>query len=83
MVVGALSSNLYGIPRSTKDVDMVIEIPKQKRIEDLRTELPKNFQLNPQASFELVTGSVKYEITVLKPRYLVELFVVKSRLTRF
>lgn len=78
MVVGALSSNLYGIPRSTKDVDMVIEIPRQKRIEDLRTELPENFRLNLQASFELVTGTVKYEITVSNPKYLVELFLLSD-----
>lgn len=78
MVVGALSSNLYGIPRSTKDVDMVIEIPTQRRIEDLRTELPKNFQLNPQSSFELVTGTVKYEIIVSNPKYLVELFLLSN-----
>ena len=29
MVVGSMSSNIYGIPRSTKDADFVIELGNQ------------------------------------------------------
>ena len=50
MVVGGLSSNVYSIARSTKDVDIVIrlETPGQlRRIEEL---LPARFRFDPQVT---------------------------------
>jgi hypothetical protein len=58
MLVGSFSSNYYGIPRSTKDVDFVIELGA-KRITDLRSYLQDDFSFDPQMAFETFTGTTK------------------------
>ena len=56
MVVGSFSSNRYGVPRATKDADLVLRVVAAQR-ERLFTELPKSFHIDPQVSFEMVTGT--------------------------
>src|SRR5262249_39867376 len=58
MVVGSFSSNYYGIPRSTKDADFVIQFDGPS-FATLTNRLGPDFRLDPQMAFELVTGTTK------------------------
>src|SRR5688572_18480017 len=51
MLVGSFASNLHGIPRSTKDVDFVLELGEHTPSEIAR-QLGAGFVLDPQVSFE-------------------------------
>ena len=75
MVVGSFSSNVYGRPRSTKDADFVIELGQQT-IERLAQEVGPEFQLEPQGSFETITGSTRYELRHRGTAFVVEFFLL-------
>jgi len=51
MLVGSFSSNYYGIPRSTKDIDLVIQVAGEE-IEQLAKELGDEFNRDPQIAFD-------------------------------
>lgn len=73
IIVGGYSSNTYGIPRSTKDVDVVVSIAAS-RLTDLLNRLGPAWKREPQLSFETNTGTTR-EIFELKGTPLkVELF---------
>lgn len=73
MVVGSFSSNRYGVPRATKDADFVLRIVAQER-ERLFAELPAEFQIDPQVSFEMVTGTWRQIIQIPEIPFTIELF---------
>lgn len=73
MVVGSLASNLYGIPRSTQDVDIVIQWAPGT-LPALTSTLGPRFQLDPQMSFETVTGTTRNIVRVTGTAFTVELF---------
>lgn len=73
MVVGSFSSNRYGVPRATKDADLVLRIVADQR-ERLFTELPKSFRIDPQVSFEMVTGTWRQIIEIPEIPFTIELF---------
>lgn len=77
MVVGGLSSNAYGIPRSTKDADIVLAIDG-KALFAMAAELGPDFQLDDQASFEMVTGTLRYHLRVPAIAFEVELFLLSN-----
>lgn len=77
MVVGGLSSNAYGIPRSTKDADIVLAVDG-KALFAVAAELGPEFQLDDQASFEMVTGTLRYHLRVPAIAFEVELFLLSS-----
>ena len=56
MLVGSFSSNFYGIPRATHDADFVVQL-QEGQIRDLMQKLGPAFRLDPQTSFETVTGT--------------------------
>jgi hypothetical protein len=56
MVVGSFSSNRYGVPRATKDADLVLKIETAER-ETLFSKLPESFEIDPQVTFEMVNGT--------------------------
>jgi hypothetical protein len=72
MVVGSLATNFYGIPRSTRDADFVIQIPPP--FASLTERLGANLRLAAQASFEGVTGTVRHRIEAKGTSFTVELF---------
>lgn len=74
MVVGSFSSNFYGTPRSTQDADFVISLALGQSIRELSKYLDASIRLNPQPSFELFTGTTKYELTVDGSAFQIELF---------
>lgn len=51
MIVGSFSSNAYGLPRSTQDLDLVMRIEADE-VERLVAALGPAFALEPQLGFE-------------------------------
>lgn len=77
MIVGSLSSNYYGISRSTQDADLVVAMSPGD-IPQLVTRLGSEFRLDPQPSFECVTMSSRYVLRVSDSDYTVELFLLSD-----
>ena len=73
LVAGSLSSNVYGVPRSTRDADFVIELGSAS-VMSLRTHLPAHYHLDPQIQFESVTATLRNIIRVEGSTFKVELF---------
>ncbi len=72
MVVGSLATNFYGVPRSTRDADFVIQVPPPSAA--LAECLGANLRLTAQAAFEGVTGTVRHRIEARGTPFTVELF---------
>jgi hypothetical protein len=77
MVVGSLSSNVYGIPRSTKDADFVLELGSIP-IERVMQQLGQSYKLDPQMSFETITSTLRYRILHQASAFLIELFLLSN-----
>jgi hypothetical protein len=73
MLVGSLSSNAYGIARSTKDADIVVELGAAS-ITDLVRKLGPEFRLDPQISFETVTGTTRHVVQLTDTPFTIEFF---------
>jgi hypothetical protein len=77
MLVGSLSSNLYGIPRSTQDADFVVQLSGVS-IVDIARRMGARFRLDPQMSFETVTGTHRYVIHASDVEFKIELFLLSD-----
>lgn len=77
MVVGSFSSNRYGVPRATKDADFVLRVVAAER-ERLYAALSPSFKVDPQVSFEMVTGTWRQIIDVPEIPFTIELFELSS-----
>jgi hypothetical protein len=75
MVVGSLASNVHGIPRSTRDADVVIEV-RPGALDALAGALPGSLRLRSQSSFETVTGTLRHLVEVSGEPFVCELFVL-------
>lgn len=73
MLVGSLSSNFYGIPRSTQDADFVIEL-KNVTFNALCERLEPPFRLDRQTTFETVSMTVRHVLHIPDANFKVELF---------
>ena len=73
MLVGSFSSNYYGIPRATEDVDFVIQV-ESNLTADFARILGEQFEAEPQLSFETNTGTQKQEFKVKGTEFKLELF---------
>ncbi|MES2981029.1 MAG: hypothetical protein V4727_01850 [Verrucomicrobiota bacterium] len=73
MVVGSYSSNFYGIPRSTKDADLVIHF-QSGYLEKIAAKLPPEIALDQQGSFEMVTATRKELLRIKDSIFEIELF---------
>ena len=73
MLVGAFSSNAYGIARSTKDADFVVQL-EEGDLTQLMGRLGSDFRLDRQLQMEMITGSVKNVITFQPTKFDIELF---------
>ncbi len=76
-VVGSFASNYYGIPRSTKDADFVIQLASGVN-EEFGRLLGDDFQVDPQLSFETVTGTHRQYIRHRTKRFKIELFILSQ-----
>ncbi len=73
MIVGSFSSNAYGEARATKDADFVVEISEEDRRE-LLARLSPEFEADPQASFETITGHTRQILRIPSIPFEIELF---------
>ncbi|MEO8498766.1 MAG: hypothetical protein ABI614_27195 [Planctomycetota bacterium] len=73
MLVGAFSSNAYGIPRATKDADFVVELAPGE-LSRLAERLGSEYRLDRHTRIETITNSVRNVITYLPTRFDIELF---------
>jgi hypothetical protein len=77
LLVGAFSSNHYGIPRSTKDADFVLQL-KSAVGDDFVRALGEPFDLDPQLSFETTTGTYRQVLKYRGAPFTVELFFLSN-----
>lgn len=77
MVVGGLSSMAYGNPRTTKDADIVLAVDAGG-LDLLADKLGDEFRLDPQGSFEMVTGTSRFHLRVPSVRFEIELFLLSD-----
>jgi hypothetical protein len=73
MLVGSLSSNFWGVPRSTQDADFVLNLGSNS-LKELIEPLGPQFKLDPQISFETVTGTKRNIVSIEATEYKIELF---------
>jgi predicted nucleotidyltransferase len=74
MIVGSLAANFHGIPRSTRDADLVVELNADS-LDRLRAALPPDLTLEPQSAFEGVTGTTRYILRLAGSPFVLELFL--------
>jgi hypothetical protein len=77
MLVGSLSSNLYGTPRATQDADFVVQL-REGVISDLIKLLGPPFQLERQMSFETVTATSRFVLRLADNPFCIELFLLSN-----
>lgn len=77
MIVGSYSSNFYGVARATRDADIVIQTDGDG-MHRLVGELTSTVKLDPQSSFETITGTYRYVVHVLGSTFQVELFLLSN-----
>ena len=75
MVTGGLVSNHYGVARSTKDADIVVQMVPEA-FARFAASLPSALSLQAQTSFEMITGSRRHIITVDGSNFQIELFLL-------
>ena len=77
MLVGAYSSGAYAIPRATKDVDIVLSTHTGAGFDNAISRLEPMFKMDPQISFETITGSRRHILTSRRNKGIqVELFLL-------
>jgi hypothetical protein len=77
LLVGAFSSNHYGIPRSTKDADFVLQLNSAVG-SDFAQALGEPFELDPQLSFETNTGTYRQIVKYRGSPFTIELFLLSN-----
>ena len=77
MVVGSLSSNFYGVPRSTEDADFLVE-SGNRSLQDLMRRLLPEFHIEPQASFEMITMTARHILRAPASGFIIELFQLSN-----
>lgn len=73
LLAGSYSANYYGNPRATRDADFVIQ-RGQGSFDDFLGALGTSFVLDPQMSFETVTGTYRQILEVTGLPFKIELF---------
>ena len=73
MFTGALSANLYGVPRATDDADLVVAFEGFDLVGFARS-LGPDFVLDRQAMIEGFTGTTRHVVRFVPKRFDIELF---------
>lgn len=77
LLAGSFSANYYGIPRSTKDADFVVQL-RHAVGDAFLAKLGGDFSADPQLSFETNTGTYRQEIRHVRSPFKIELFLLSS-----
>lgn len=75
MAVGAIAAGAYGIPRATKDIDLLVSVDARNGIHQLMSGLDRFIDFDLQAQFDTLTWGRRYVGTSRSsPPFKVELF---------
>ncbi len=75
MIAGAFAFGIYGIPRSTKDVDIVVSVTDTSLIERVITRLENKVIFGAQVQFDTLTWGKRHVGKMIgQPQLQVELF---------
>jgi hypothetical protein len=77
LLSGSFASNFYGIPRSTREADFVLQ-SQQAIGPEFAKQLGEDFLLEPQLSFETNTGTFRQVLRHKKKTFKVELFLLSQ-----
>jgi hypothetical protein len=77
LLSGSFASNYYGIPRSTRDADFVLQT-QQAVGPEFAKQMGEDFLLDPQLSFETNTGTFRQVLRHKKKAFKVELFLLSQ-----
>ncbi len=77
LLAGSFASNYYGIPRSTKDADFVVQLSSGVGA-DFATRLGDEFVVDAQLSFETVMGTYRQYLRHKKKKFKIELFLLSQ-----
>ena len=77
MLTGSYASNVFGIARSTQDADFVVELG-QTSLSQIAGRLGNSFRVDPQMSFETITGTSRYVIQLRDSPFKIELFLLSD-----
>lgn len=75
MAVGAIAVGAHGIPRATRDIDLLVSVDSQKGVFQLIKCLDSFIEFEPQAQFDTITwGRRHVGVARNPPPFKVELF---------
>lgn len=75
MAVGAIPAGTYGIPRATKDIDLLVSIDVSNGVFQLIAALSDLIEFEPQCQFDTITwGKRHVGVSRTPPPFKVELF---------
>jgi predicted nucleotidyltransferase len=77
VLVGSMSSNVHGFARSTKDMDLVVQTDRAG-LDRLFAALSEAFDIDPQASFETITGTFRHILIAKDEKFKIEIFQLSS-----
>jgi hypothetical protein len=78
LVTGSLASTVYSFPRSSKDADFVLEM-EGRHPDEIMRHLGPEFQLDDQMSFESITGTKRWIVSVPSLDFFdLELFILSD-----
>jgi hypothetical protein len=77
VVVGSFARNFHSFPRSTKDADIVLAIDAHG-LGQFEAELGREFSLDPQATFETITGTFRHVLIHRETEFKTELFLLSQ-----
>lgn len=77
MVVGAIAAGAYGVPRSTKDIDLLVAVHAGQELDLLRRHLAAVVVFDPQVMFDTLTWGRRHVAqSTESPPYRLEVFEV-------
>jgi hypothetical protein len=89
MMVGAIPAGTYGVPRSTRDIDLLVSVEMPEKVEEIISRLSPDVEFDRQVAFDTITwGKRIVGKTISAPPFKVELFetfddpFVKSEFSR-
>lgn len=75
MLTGAFATSCYGIPRSTKDVDLVLAVKSGEQMQSVIARMAPTVEFDPQVQFDTLTWGRRQVATTREPPfYKLELF---------
>jgi hypothetical protein len=77
LVGGSLASSFHGIPRSTQDADLVVDL-RTEQIQLLLSRLQPDFYVDDERAREAVTHRRSFNLIHLASLFKVDLFVLKD-----